>query len=1014
MHRLLFFAFNCLMVVCTNAELVGNETCSVGGGCPEYVAAAGGEEFEGVSFPMNLIWPPSRSTIPNLVLVALAVWAVVGLAMISKESDAEKAYQNKRSQQILAQLAQTQYEHLENSKKWNKYNERKSTMMQMASERFSKLAEVHPKTCETEESIYQQLIVETGFASEDPPDAALEPKRVFEVLIDEVEDRPVIEISSVGQCLGSEKYGDLCGYFSDVRKILLIRLVDKLDSVFSKTEKGFKNGKDPRYTSFSSGVKLAEIVELAKKVQKQFFPKRLLGLKEPETKDPQARRFLKQLKDAKVLLKDIRRSQPSRLVQILGFFELQTFAYLGCAIITRVCGGAIGPARGFLFNKVVLNASLDDWQEPVIYNLACLGVIFFFDWYVNDWLAMVATTKATSLLKHSLRTKLFEAVMRQDAEYFEANDASAIQDRVKHDCDTVADHAIYIPMDVVGVISSIVGHLLLMYAFCPRMLPRTLATGCVIAPLFICLNRLTNTLRRKDDRTIRAIRSQTDEMLNKVKAVREFSREKQEAIELDRGERVQIRSMIFLHIIGHLQHMLIFTLLFGGEISNYYYGASLVNQKQLNPVKLIQIGGLVYHITFMMRHLMEQVPRLMRVMIPAVRIFELLESKSLIEPMPGDRKASFQKKNGGIELELRDVTFAYPLMPEITVLRHLSLTIPIGKTVAICGERAAGKTTIYSLMQRMYDVEFGMGEVIVNDHPISHWDVRSYRRAIAILSQKGLLFKGTIKENILYGLNEEEKRARNFHTPEGDAELQRLLDISGAWDIVKEFPLKMEQRIGTGGVSLSGGTEQCLFIARGLVKEPAMLMMDEATSAMDTNTQKRAAEGIAVEQKRLGFSVVQVAHRIETLSRSDVLYFVENGKVVEVGGLESLNGAAVEELSSVKVEFTDVTNPETGLKEKRLTNGFYRQLHEAYYDLNFHNMDASQLVKKVKSLEEQLVRAKLEKQSKLDLLSQRLPAPPALPLERAATQPKTSQARSKADVVEKLPVLALARWCTSA
>merc|ERR1711972_317684 len=117
----------------------------------------------------------------------------------------------------------------------------------------------------------------------------------------------------------------------------------------------------------------------------------------------------------------------------------------------------------------------------------------------------------------------------------------------------------------------------------------------------------------------------------------------------------------------------------------------------------------------------------------------------------------------------------------------------------------------------------------------------------------------------------------------------------------------MEQRIGTGGVSLSGGTEQCLFIARGLVKEPAMMMLDEATSAMDTRTQKRAASGIRQEQKRLGFSIVQVAHRIETLSGSDVLYFIENGKVVEVGGLSSQNGQALEEMSSATIEYTKIT-----------------------------------------------------------------------------------------------------------
>jgi len=994
-----------------------------------------GGEFEGPSFPMSLVWPPSRSTLPNLALVALAVWAVVAVAMLSKESNAEKEYQHKRAQQILAQLAQTQYEHLESTKKWDRYNERKALMMDMASARLAKLKENMPNIRETKESIYQQVILETGFASEDQPEAALEPKRVFEALVDDVEDCPVTDINRLAERLGDEQYQKLCAYFLEVHKALLDRILDKLASTYTKTKNGFENSKDPRFASFSSGVKLAETIELAKKIQKQFYPNPLFGLKEPSVKDPVVAQFLTQLKDSKTLLREIKKSQPSRLVQILRLFKPQTFAYLACAIITRVFGGSIGPARGYLFNKVVLSASLEDWHDPVSYNLACIGVIFFFDWYVNDWLSMVATTKATSLLKHSLRTKLFEAVMRQDSEYFEANDASAIQDRVKHDCDCVADSVIYIPMDIVGIMSSIVMHVLLMYSFCPGMLPRTLATGFIIAPLFVGLNRLTGALRRKDDRTIRAIRSQTDEMLNKVKAVREFSREEQEASELDRGERVQMRSMIILHIMGHVQHMLIFTFLFGGEVSNYYYGASLVNKKQLNPVKLIQIGGLVYHITFMMRHLMEQVPRLMRIMLPAGRIFELLESKSAIEPMPGDTKVPFQKKNGGIEMEFCNVTFAYPLMPEVTVLRHLSLTIPAGKTVAICGQRAAGKSTIYALMQRMYDVDFGKGNVIVNGQPISHWDVRSYRRAISILSQKGLLFKGSIKDNILYGLNDEEKRARNFHIPDGDTQLQHLLEISGAWDIVKEFPLKMEQRIGTGGVSLSGGTEQCIFIARGLVKEPAMLMMDEATSAMDTHTQKKAAEGIAAEQKRLGFSIVQIAHRIETLKGSDVLYFMEHGTVVEVGGLESLNGTAMEELSAVNIEYTAVLNPETGLNEERLTKGFYRQLHEAYYDLDFHKMGVSQLVQKVRSLEEQLTRAKLEKDAKLAPLLKRLADPPALALERAATHHETSckawplQTRPSDDldtsskrqsdlqetpIDQPLPVLVLSRYLTVA
>lgn len=978
----------------------GNERCVVGDMSDRCVAEASEQAFA-ADFPLNLMWPPSRETLPNLVLVALVAWSVVAFAMVNRESNSEKAYQQKRAQQVLAQLSQTQYEHEEGTKKWATYNARKAVMRETAKERLMKLKTDNPKCAENEEELYQRIIAETGFASEDPPEAALDPKRVFEVLIDEINDCPVTQINHIAERLGPEKFQDLNTYFDSVRKILLERLLDKLGKLVFKTQSGFENARDPRFKSFASGTKLMECIALTKKVTTHFYPGPFFGLGRPRAPDDDedGKKILAKLQEAKALVRDIKKNQPSRLAQILSFFDAQTFAYMGFASLTRIFGGAIGPIRGFLFNLVVVNASQENWQEQVTYNLACIGVVFFFDWYVNDWVSMVSTTKATSLVKHALRTNLFDAVLRQDTEYFEAHDGGEVCDRVQHDVNRVADHAIYIPMDIVGILSSMLWHILLMRTYCPGMLTRTLITGGFIAPLFMVLNRLTNKLRRKDDRTMRAVSTNTNEMLQKVRAVREFSREKQEASELDRGARVMTRSMIMLHIMGHVQHMLVFTLLFGGEVSNYWYGAKLVNQNELDPVKLIQVGGIVYHITFMMKHLLEQVPRFMEIMIPASRIFELLESKSLIEPMPGDEHPAFEKKNGGIELEFRDVSFAYPLAPEVTVLRHCNLKIPIGKTVAICGERAAGKSTIYCLAQRMYDLEYGRGEILVNDRPIQYWDVRSYRRSISILAQKGLLFKGTIKENILYGLSEEEQRRRGFHLPEGDLELQRLLEISGAWDIIKDFPLKLEQRIGTGGVSLSGGTEQCLFVARGLVKEPAMMMLDEATSAMDTRTQKRAASGIRKEQERLGFSVVQVAHRIETLAGSDVLYFVEHGKVVEVGGLGSLNGTAIEELVAKDIEYQEFVDPQTGQKSQQLISGFYRQLHEAYYDLDFRKMGLSQLVKKVRSLEEQLARAKQEKVAKMEPLIMKLASAPSIPpmlkLDRAVSDPNNNVVQGK-------------------
>merc|ERR1740138_1784995 len=135
---------------------------------------------------------------------------------------------------------------------------------------------------------------------------------------------------------------------------------------------------------------------------------------------------------------------------------------------------------------------------------------------------------------------------------------------------------------------------------------------------------------------------------------------------------------------------------------------------------------------------------------------------------------------------------------------------------------------------------------------------------------------------------------------------------------------------------------------------------------MDTHTQKKSANGIRAEQERLGFSVVQVAHRIETLTGSDVIFFVEHGQVVEVGGLNSLNGTAIDELISREITYEKVANPETGAEMQVLKTGFYRQLPEAYYDLDFRTMGLPQLLNKVRSLETQLARAKQEKGAKLE------------------------------------------------
>merc|ERR1711988_1293287 len=146
-------------------------------------------------------------------------------------------------------------------------------------------------------------------------------------------------------------------------------------------------------------------------------------------------------------------------------------------------------------------------------------------------------------------------------------------------------------------------------------------------------------------------------------------------------------------------------------------------------------------------------------------------------------------------------------------------------------------------------------------------------------------------------------------------------------DFIADYPLRLETRLGTGGIKLSGGQKQCIAIARALLKQPALLILDEATSALDAKTQAHVAKAIDAEQARLGFTVVQIAHRLETLKGSDIVYFFAHGRVVEVGGSASLAKRGVDELLQVPIRHSLVPDYEKGVGTvRRLRAGHFHDM----------------------------------------------------------------------------------------
>jgi ABC-type sugar transport system ATPase subunit len=236
-------------------------------------------------------------------------------------------------------------------------------------------------------------------------------------------------------------------------------------------------------------------------------------------------------------------------------------------------------------------------------------------------------------------------------------------------------------------------------------------------------------------------------------------------------------------------------------------------------------------------------------------------------------------------------------------------------------------------------------------------------------------------------LSDQERLERGFDGPEastqGFLELKRICELACCWDFIKDFPLQLETRIGTKGIKLSGGQTQCLTIARALIKNPACLILDEATAALDNETQKRVSQNIGTLQRQQGFTVIQIAHRLTTLTNSDIIYFLRHGVVVESGGCEKQDGTAVQELNKIEIIHKLVKNPETNEEEQRVTQGFFHHHWNVANDVqSFHELTSKQLLSKIRELRDDLDMAQAEIKSKN--LKRLLPP---LVLERALTSP---------------------------
>ncbi|KAL6115511.1 abcb11 [Pungitius sinensis] len=362
-----------------------------------------------------------------------------------------------------------------------------------------------------------------------------------------------------------------------------------------------------------------------------------------------------------------------------------------------------------------------------------------------------------------------------------------------------------------------------------------------------------------------------DEVLSSIRTVAAFGGEEKEVQRYDKNlisaQRWGIRKGLIMGFFSGYMWLVIF-LCYGLA---FWYGSSLVvDTEEYTPGTLLQV---FFGVLIAAMNLGQASPCLEAFAAgrgAATIIFETIEREPEIDCLS---EAGYKLDRVKGDIEFHNVTFHYPSRPEVKILDRLSVPVKSGETTAFVGPSGAGKSTAIQLFQRFYDPKEGM--VTLDGHDIRGLNIQWLRSLIGIVEQEPVLFATTIAENIRYG-----RPGVSMEDVIGAAKQ------ANAYNFIMDLPQKFDTLVGEGGGQMSGGQKQRIAIARALVRNPRILLLDMATSALDNESEATVQE--ALDKVRLGRTTISIAHRLSTIKNADVIVGFEHGRAVECGKHDEL------------------------------------------------------------------------------------------------------------------------------
>ncbi|MCG6134590.1 MAG: ABC transporter ATP-binding protein/permease [Nostoc sp. LLA-1] len=471
-------------------------------------------------------------------------------------------------------------------------------------------------------------------------------------------------------------------------------------------------------------------------------------------------------------------------------------------------------------------------------------------------------------IQHNLRLDAYDHLQELESAYFEDSSTGGLMSILGDDINQLEDFLNGGANEIIQVTTSFI--ILIGGAF--FILPLNITLAAMLPMPFILWGSLVYQKRLEpryaDVREkVSFLNSRLANNISGITTIKSFTAEKYESARLATESEAYKRSnakaiklsAAFVPVIRMLVLVGFTALLFLGGMAAYSGRISIGNYSVL----LVLVQRLLWPLVF----LGETFDRYQRAMASTKRVMDLLDTP--IQIITGDMPLVVEEVQG--EVEFKNITFAY--RNSGTIIKDLSLHIPAGKTIAVVGSTGSGKSTLVKLLLRFYDVS--AGKITIDGIDIQKLNLSDLRRSIGLVSQDVFLFHGTVAENIAYG---------TFDAT--DAAIIHAAKIAEAHDFIMQLSQGYDTIVGERGQKLSGGQRQRIAIARAVVKNPPILILDEATSAVDNETE--AAIQRSLDKITVNRTTIAIAHRLSTIRHSHCIYVMDDGQIVEQGKHEDL------------------------------------------------------------------------------------------------------------------------------